>query len=118
MVEPRFVRSGRVAARSIGPAGPARSTEHAGAAAPVHVASADPERIRQVVTDLVRTAVKITEPGGQLRVAAEQRGDQIAVAVSDDGIGIAPELLPRLFIPSGAPPDFDAGGEGISRWRR
>jgi two-component system phosphate regulon sensor histidine kinase PhoR len=60
-------------------------------------ASADPGRVQQVVSNLVHNAVKFTEPGGHVRVAAEQRGDEIVVAVSDDGIGIAPELLPRLF---------------------
>jgi two-component system phosphate regulon sensor histidine kinase PhoR len=59
--------------------------------------NADPVRIQQVVINLVHNAVKFTPPGGRVTIAVEQRDDEIVVRVSDTGIGIAPELLDRLF---------------------
>ncbi len=58
---------------------------------------ADPERIQQVVANLVHNAVKFTPPGGRVLVTAERRDDGVAVVVADTGIGIAPEALPRVF---------------------
>lgn len=58
---------------------------------------ADPDRMQQVVVNLVHNAAKFTPPGGHVLVAAERRGEAVAVTVSDTGIGIAPEALPRLF---------------------
>lgn len=58
---------------------------------------ADPERIQQVVINLVHNAIKFTPPGGRVRVGVAQRDDAIAVVVADNGVGIAGEVLPRLF---------------------
>ena len=58
---------------------------------------ADPERIQQVVVNLVHNAVKFTPPGGRVTVTAERRDGEVAVAVADSGVGIAPEALARLF---------------------
>jgi len=58
---------------------------------------ADPDRLEQVVLNLVHNAVKFTPPGGQVTVAVERRGDEVAVSVKDTGAGIPPELLPRVF---------------------
>jgi two-component system, OmpR family, phosphate regulon sensor histidine kinase PhoR len=60
-------------------------------------ALADPERIQQVVVNLVHNAVKFTPPGGRITVTAERRDAEVAVVVADTGEGIAPEALPRLF---------------------
>ncbi len=57
----------------------------------------DPERIQQVVINLVHNAVKFTPPGGHVTVSVEQREDEILVSVADNGAGIAPDALPRLF---------------------
>lgn len=57
----------------------------------------DPERIQHVVINLVHNAVKFTPPGGHIAVNVEQRGDEVLVSVADDGVGIAPDTLPRLF---------------------
>lgn len=58
---------------------------------------ADPERIQQVVMNLLHNAIKFTPPGGQITVTVEPRDGHVAVAVADTGVGIAPEDLPRLF---------------------
>ena len=58
---------------------------------------ADPARLAQVISNLLTNAAKYTEPGGQIAVVAAQAGDQLTVRVRDSGIGIAPEMLPRVF---------------------
>lgn len=57
----------------------------------------DPTRIEQVVGNLVGNALKYTPPGGTVEIALTKRDGQAWLTVRDDGIGIAPELLPRLF---------------------
>src|SRR5690349_20207161 len=54
----------------------------------------DPDRLAQVVSNLLTNAAKYTERGGRITVSTERRGDEIAVRVKDTGIGIAPEMLP------------------------
>ncbi len=58
---------------------------------------ADPVRLEQVFSNLISNAAKYTPPGGHIRVTGERRGDEVAVSVKDDGVGISPEMLPRLF---------------------
>jgi PAS domain S-box-containing protein len=58
---------------------------------------ADPVRLEQVFSNLISNAAKYTPPGGHIRVTGERRGDEVAVAVKDDGVGISREMLPRLF---------------------
>jgi len=67
-------------------------------AAPTYV-DGDSGRLGQVVTNLIENAAKYTEPGGQITVALEQGGDQAVLRVRDNGIGIAPEDLERVFEP-------------------
>jgi PAS domain S-box-containing protein len=61
------------------------------------VLHADPVRLEQVFSNLISNAAKYTPPGGHIRVAGERRGDEVAISVKDDGVGISPEMLPRLF---------------------
>jgi signal transduction histidine kinase len=63
---------------------------------PVYL-DADPVRLAQVFANLLNNAAKYTDGGGHVRVAAERIGHEVVVSVKDDGIGIAPEVLPRLF---------------------
>ncbi|HET8632178.1 MAG TPA: ATP-binding protein [Thermomicrobiales bacterium] len=58
---------------------------------------ADPERIGQVLLNLLHNALKFTPPGGAVTVAAERRDAMLAVAVRDTGRGIDPRDLPRIF---------------------
>lgn len=64
---------------------------------PEIAAMADPERIQQVVINLVHNAIKFTPPGGSITVHIYPSGREVAVAVEDTGVGIEPELLDRLF---------------------
>jgi two-component system CheB/CheR fusion protein len=59
----------------------------------------DPERLRQVVTNLVENAAKYTGPGGRITVTLKPRDDEAVLAVSDNGIGIASQNLERIFEP-------------------
>lgn len=58
---------------------------------------ADPERLTQMLRNLVRNAVNHTAPGGRVEVRARRRGDRLEIAVSDDGPGIPPDELERVF---------------------
>lgn len=56
----------------------------------------DRARLRQVFINVIDNAIKYSDAGGEVRIAASVRGDSILIQVSDDGIGIAPEDLPRV----------------------
>ena len=77
---------------------------------------ADTTRIEQIVTNLVTNALKYTPPGGSIKVRVTRNGRDAALSVEDDGLGIAPELLPRvfdLFVQGQPPADRAQGGLGI-----
>lgn len=50
-----------------------------------------------ILRNLVRNAVKYTEPGGRILIGCRRRGNEVRMDVYDTGIGIAPEHLPRIF---------------------
>lgn len=58
---------------------------------------ADPERIGQVMSNLIGNAIKFTGKGGRVTVRAAAEDDLVRVTVSDTGPGIAPEHLPHVF---------------------
>ncbi len=58
---------------------------------------ADPVRLTQVLTNLLCNAAKFTDPGGHIRLSAAAEAEQIVIRVRDNGRGIAPDLLPRVF---------------------
>lgn len=57
----------------------------------------DPIRLIQVLTNLLNNAAKYTPNGGQIWVSVERSDGEAVVRVRDTGVGIAAELLPRLF---------------------
>ena len=95
------VELGDIVARAIEMTSPV--LEHRQHHLAVHVPSrgfavdGDPDRLAQVVSNLLTNAAKYTERGGTITVSAERRGDRLAIRVEDTGIGIAPEMLPRVF---------------------
>ena len=58
---------------------------------------ADAARMEQVLVNLLTNSAKYTADGGQIWLTVEQDGDEAVVRVRDTGVGIAPELLPRIF---------------------
>jgi signal transduction histidine kinase len=51
----------------------------------------------RALVSLVDNAVKFSPNGGEVEIRLRRKGDQVAVSVSDQGIGIPPETLPRIF---------------------
>ena len=58
---------------------------------------ADPARMEQVVVNLLNNAAKYTDPGGLVQMTAAQEGAEAIIQVRDNGVGIAPEMLPHIF---------------------
>jgi PAS domain S-box-containing protein len=62
----------------------------------VHL-EADSIRLAQIFSNVLINAAKYTNPGGHIALRAVTSGEEVEVAIRDDGIGISPELMPRLF---------------------
>jgi PAS domain S-box-containing protein len=80
---------------------------------------ADPVRIEQVLVNLLTNAAKYTERGGFITLLAQREGDQVVLRVRDNGVGIPPDLLPRvfdLFMQADGSSDNAARGLGIGLW--
>ena len=76
----------------------------------------DASRLAQVVSNLLTNAAKYTEPGGRVRVVAEKKSERVLLRVVDSGMGIAPEMLDRVFEPfaqEGQALDRAQGGLGL-----
>jgi signal transduction histidine kinase/CheY-like chemotaxis protein len=86
-------------------------------AASRHVVDADPIRLQQVLWNLLKNAIKFTPAGGTVTVRSRNRGtispddtrSNLVIEVSDTGIGIEPEILPRIF------DIFEQGGISATR---
>jgi len=63
------------------------------------VMTGDPRAFKQIVLNLVANAIKFTERGGQVSVVASVSGSQLALRISDNGVGIAPDDLKRIGAP-------------------
>jgi signal transduction histidine kinase/DNA-binding response OmpR family regulator len=57
----------------------------------------DATRLSQVLSNLLNNAAKYTPDGGQIELRVEREGDEVVVRVRDNGPGIAPELLSKIF---------------------
>ena len=76
----------------------------------------DPGRLNQVFANLLTNAARYTPEGGDIEVEVETIGDRCVVTVADNGHGIEPELLPRifdLFVQGRQGPDRAGGGLGV-----
>jgi two-component system sensor histidine kinase BaeS len=65
-------------------------------AAPV-LARGDARWLGQVLRNLVENAIRYTDEGGRVRIAASRQGDDAVIDVMDSAPGVPPDLLPRLF---------------------
>jgi len=82
-------------------------------AAPV---SGDPDRLQQIVWNLVANAVKFTPKNGVVQVRLERVNSHVELTVSDTGIGISPDFLPHIFErfrQGDAGPSREHGGLGL-----
>ncbi|HET7462964.1 MAG TPA: PAS domain-containing sensor histidine kinase [Longimicrobium sp.] len=70
-----------------------------GDCSPRLAALGDAARIDQIVLNLCSNALKFTPAGGRVEITCEGRGEQVAVRVSDTGVGIPPEQTERIFEP-------------------
>ena len=59
--------------------------------------NADAARLEQVVVNLLTNAAKYTDEGGHVWLTVQHEGDECVLRLRDTGVGIAPELLPRIF---------------------
>ncbi|MCX6083022.1 MAG: ATP-binding protein [Chloroflexi bacterium] len=57
----------------------------------------DSERIEQVLGNLVSNALRYTPPGGEILLSTSKATDGVLLSVTDNGSGIAPEILPHIF---------------------
>lgn len=78
-------------------AGQAKKVTLTAAIEPALFMDADPQRLQQVVSNLLTNALKFTPDNGSIDVRVERVEDSAQVVVRDSGIGIAPDLLPRIF---------------------
>jgi signal transduction histidine kinase len=79
-------------------------------------ATGDPGRIHEVVTNLLSNAVRHSPDGGQVTVAASETPGGVRIVVSDDGTGVPPEDIERIFdrfYRVDAARDSGAGGAGL-----
>ncbi|HEX3997960.1 MAG TPA: ATP-binding protein [Pirellulales bacterium] len=70
---------------------------------------ADPARLIQVFSNLLTNAAKYTERGGRIALRGDREESSVVLRVSDNGIGISPELLPSIF------EMFTQGDDGLTR---
>jgi signal transduction histidine kinase/DNA-binding response OmpR family regulator len=76
----------------------------------------DPVRLTQILENLLHNATKYTDPGGHIVLVARREGPEVVARVSDDGIGMSHELLPRIFetfVQAKQPANRARGGLGI-----
>lgn len=71
----------------------------------------DPVRVSQIIVNLLDNAIKYSDGGGTIRLAAQRNGMEISIAISDTGAGISPDMLPMIF-------DLFTQGEGTPKQGR
>lgn len=78
------------------------------------LAAADYTMVEQVVTNLLENAVRHSPAGGHVVVGARPSGDLIEVSVTDQGPGLAPDEIERLFRPFERGPESRSSGLGLA----
>jgi signal transduction histidine kinase len=74
-----------------------------------HNVRGDQARLRQLFINLLKNAVKFTPAGGSVRIhSSDSQGQMVQVEVADTGIGVEPEVLPKMFDP------FEQGERAIT----
>jgi signal transduction histidine kinase len=76
----------------------------------------DPERLVQCLSNVLTNAAKYTDAGGDIRIETRDAGGRVTISVTDNGIGIPKELLPKvfeLFVQGERTLDRSQGGLGI-----
>ena len=76
------------------------------------IINADKNRIIQVISNLLNNAIKFTEKG-IITVIVERKENEILVSIKDTGIGINPEILPKLFTKFTMEPSIGGTGLGL-----
>jgi signal transduction histidine kinase len=61
------------------------------------VVEGDPDRLKQLLLNLMDNALKYTPPGGQVALSLFRDGDWVRVLVADTGVGMPPDVLPHIF---------------------
>lgn len=74
---------------------------------------ADPDRLEQVLENLISNAIKYTPAGGQVSVASGAEGHEFWIRVSDTGVGIPPEEQEYIFMPFYRPDGASGHSEGM-----
>lgn len=86
---------------------------------PFPLISADREKLRRILTNLIHNSIKFTSEGGRIHIEAHQHSaEDITLVVEDSGCGIAPEDLNKVFLPFYRAPahvtQFRGSGLGLS----
>ncbi|MFY9825039.1 MAG: CHASE3 domain-containing protein [Thermoanaerobaculia bacterium] len=87
----------RAAVDAVRPAAEAKQIRIETDLAPAGPVWGDPDRLQQVIWNLVSNAVKFTPKGGKIEVRLHRADSQVEIVVSDDGPGIPEDLLPQVF---------------------
>jgi signal transduction histidine kinase len=92
---------GAIVARAVETALPAIETQHHELTLDLPdeliTVDGDQTRLVQVLANILHNASKFMDPGGRIHLKATREGSQVAISVSDTGIGISQELIPRAF---------------------
>ncbi|HEV2644281.1 MAG TPA: ATP-binding protein, partial [Candidatus Elarobacter sp.] len=67
--------------------------------APPPMAHADPEKVKQILLNLVSNAIKFTPEGGNVSITSDAMLHDVRICVGDTGVGIPPERLSAIFEP-------------------
>jgi PAS domain S-box-containing protein len=99
-IEKRWVDLGAVVDAAVDAARPAARAKNVILTASIEPSlsmEADPQRLQQVVSNLLTNALKFTPEDGSIDVGVHSVDDRAQIVVRDTGTGIAPDLLPRMF---------------------